>query len=52
MRLTKGAWILLLVVFGAAGFLVAVRIRGFHMWDLPFFIFGCAIFAYAIFGWH
>ena len=52
MRLTKSAWTLILMVIGTAGLLTALRIRGFHMWDLPFFIFGGAIFAYAIFGWH
>ena len=52
MRLTKSAWTLILVVIGVVGTLAAVRVRGFHMWDLPFFIFGSAIFAYAIFGWH
>jgi hypothetical protein len=52
MRLTKGAWTLILVLIGAVGLLTALRIRGFHMWDLPFFLFGFAIFAYAIFGWH
>jgi len=52
MRLTKGAWTLILVVIGVVGAVIAIQVRGFRMWDLPFVIFGCAIFAYAIFGWH
>lgn len=52
MRLTRGGWTLILVVVGIVGVVVAVQVRGFHMWDLPFVIFGCAIFIYAIFGWH
>jgi hypothetical protein len=22
------------------------------MWEVPFVVFGCAIFAYSLFGWH
>lgn len=52
MRLTKGVWIGGFITIGIIAAMIAVYIRGFRMWELPYVVFGCAIFAYAIFGWN
>jgi hypothetical protein len=52
MRFTKGVWIGGVVIIGIIAALTAVDIRGFRMWELPYLVFGCGIFAYALFGWH
>ena len=52
MRLSKGVWIGLLVTIVIIVALTTLDIRGFHMWEMPYIVFGCAIFLYAIFGWH
>ena len=33
-------------------FLVAIRIFGFRMWEMPFVLFGGALFLYTIFAWR
>lgn len=52
MKLRKGTWILVILAVVVAGAGLAVQLRGFRMWELPFAVFGCAILAYALFGWH
>ncbi len=52
MRVTKGVWVGGIVILGIIAALFAVDLRGFRMWEVPFVVFGCAIFAYSLFGWH
>ncbi len=51
MRLTRGVWVGGFITIGIIAAAFAVDIRGFRMWEMPYVVFGCAIFAYAIFGW-
>lgn len=34
------------------GVLLEIDLRGFHVWELPFFVLGGAILVYALFSWH
>lgn len=51
-RLTKGVWISGIVIVAIIAAMLTVDIRGFRMWELPYLVFGSAIFAYALFGWR